>query len=150
LLPYTTLFRSRLQLLQATDRARLAYVRRFLGLRRRAVRRDVRLSADDLLAVRVAADALSEPEPAGARQRASVVDAAWLGRRPARQSAAHCELRSPRARLLAAVRRVERALRRAAQRNAGDYRPLCTGATPAVRRLRPDPPRVPAAVADGA
>src|SRR6516225_12269144 len=99
-----------LQFYKAEDEPRLAFLRRLLGLHRRAVHRDVRLSADDLPAFRLADAHLSGYRSLLARCGTFVVDIVWAARRPALEhppSAEHC---GDLWRLHSAISRVEGAL----------------------------------------
>src|SRR6516225_10766690 len=99
-----------LQFHKAEDEPRLAFLWRLLGLYRRAVHRDVRLSADDLPAFGLADAHLSGYRSLLARCGTFVVDIVWAARRPALEhppSAEHC---GDLWRLHSAISRVEGAL----------------------------------------
>lgn len=72
----------RLQLLQTADLARLENLQDIRSVHCCLVRRDVRLSADAVRAVRLASDQVSQSGLAVAQQRPSLVDPAGRERRP--------------------------------------------------------------------
>ena len=112
----------RVQLLQAEDEDRLAHARHLLGVHRRAVRRDVRLPADDLPAVRMARAPGARDRSARARLRASLVLAARIQGRSALEPDPHREQPLHPRRVRSAVRLVARSVRGPASGQARDDR----------------------------
>src|SRR5574337_1068868 len=101
----------RRQLLQAAHRARLAQPRHVLGVHRGPVRRDVRLPADHLSALRLAGQALSRRGLPLPRSRPPAGDDVRLARQPPLRPLPPSLHHLHRGRLLAAGRGLEGAVR---------------------------------------
>src|SRR6516162_9869890 len=101
----------RLQLLQAADEPGLAVVRRLQRVPGRAVRRDVRLSAEHLFPFGLAAVAISGHRLVLARRRTPARDDVRLEDEPALRSVSYFEFRVDRRRFRADRRGLARALR---------------------------------------
>src|SRR6516225_6100264 len=101
----------RLQLLQAAHRPRLALVRRLQRIPGRAVRRDVRFSAEHLFPLGLAAVAISRRRLVLARRRTPARNDVWLEDEPALWAVSYLEFRADRRRFRADRRGLARALR---------------------------------------
>src|SRR3990167_6844195 len=114
----------RMELLHPAHDPRLAQLWPVLGVRRGALRRDVRLSAQPLSPFGLADVALPGGELAQPRRRPRTGDDVRLAGQPAFRALPHVELFADRRGLLAALPRLAPALPRPAARCGGGYRTL--------------------------
>src|SRR6516164_7454960 len=145
---FSDLYLLRLQLLQAADEAGLALVQCLQRIPGGIVHRDVRLPADDLSAIGLAA----KPIPGcglvlARRGPLARNDVRLEGQSPFR-TVPPTELRVHRRRLHSDLRRVEGALPSAASADARCHRHLLLYPAPAISRVHPGDVRLPAAMAD--
>src|SRR6516165_1354855 len=140
----------RLQLLQAAHRPRLALVRRVQRIPGRAVRGDVRLSAEHLFPLGLAAVAVSRRRLVLARRRTSARDDIRLEEETALWAVSYFEFRADRRRFRVDRRGLARALRCPATPYPRNHWAIQPHPSPAIRGLHPGDARLPRAVADAA
>src|SRR5450759_1024435 len=138
----------RVQLCQTPIVARLAFLWRILGFSGCAVYRDVWLSADDLLVIGLAVNALSRHRLDVARLGPPARNDFRLEDKSSFRTLSYHQQHSDRRGLLAACLGVEGVICGAAPSQACDYRTLRARAAPPVRGLHSDHDRVFISVAD--
>src|SRR6516162_171433 len=140
----------RIHLLQAADEARLAFVQRLQRISGRIVHRDVWLSADDLSAIGLAAEQLSERRLVLPRCGAPLGDDVGLEDQSALRALPSAELRLHRRGVHSDLRWMEGAVPGAAASDTRRHRHLLLYPASAISRIHPGDVWVPAAMADPA